>query len=63
MVAIDTLVHNFPARIGTLEEYHCSHNYGLVRHTPKGCLGVIEELVRGLTVGNTAPIIRPIPLG
>jgi len=46
MVAIDTLVHNFLARTGTLDEYKKFHKYGLACHTQKGCLGVIEEIAQ-----------------
>ncbi len=46
MVAIDTLVHNFLARTGTLDEYKRPHKYGIACHTHKGCVGVIEEIAR-----------------
>jgi hypothetical protein len=46
MVAIDTLVHNFLQRTGTLEEYKKPHKYGPACHTQKGCLGVIEAIAR-----------------
>jgi hypothetical protein len=46
MVAIDTLVHNFLARSGTLDEYKKPHKYGLACHTQKGCVGVIEEIAQ-----------------
>jgi hypothetical protein len=48
MVAIDTLVHNFLARTGTLDEYKRPHKYGLACHTQKGCVGVIEEIAQGI---------------
>jgi hypothetical protein len=46
MVAIDTLVHNFLARTGTLDEYQKPHKYGPACHTQKGCVGVIEEIAQ-----------------
>lgn len=36
MVAIDTLVHNFLSRTGTLDEYKKPHKYGPACHTQKG---------------------------
>jgi hypothetical protein len=46
MVAIDTLVHNFLQRTGTLDEYKKPHKYGVACHTQKGCLGAIEEIAQ-----------------
>ena len=46
MVAIDTLVHNFLQRTGTLEEYKRPHKYGPACHTQKGCRGVIEAIAK-----------------
>lgn len=46
MVANDTLVDNFLARTGTLDEYKRPHKYGLACHTQKGFVGVIEEIAQ-----------------
>jgi hypothetical protein len=48
MVAIDTLVHNFLAKTGTLDFYGQPHKYGPKCHTQAGCVGVINEIARDL---------------
>ena len=48
MVAIDTLVHNFMAKTGTLDSYGQPHKYGPKCHSQAGCVGVIEEIAKDL---------------
>ncbi len=48
MVAIDTLVHNFMAKTGTLDYYGKPHKYGPKCHSQDGCVGVIEEIAGDL---------------
>jgi hypothetical protein len=46
MVAVDTLIHEFLHRSGTLKAFGKEHNYGAACHKEHGCLGVIEEVAR-----------------
>jgi hypothetical protein len=44
MIAIDTLVHNFLHRTGTLDRLGAEHPYGAGSYAPKGCAEIIETL-------------------
>jgi hypothetical protein len=44
MIAVDTLVHNFLHRTGTLHRLHADHAYGLACYQPGGCADVIEAI-------------------
>jgi hypothetical protein len=47
MVAVDTLVHEFLHRTGTLKLYGLEHKYGeSVCHSQNGCVGVINNISR-----------------
>lgn len=44
MIAVDSLVHNFLHRTGTLATLGREHAYGATCHGPKGCAAVIWEI-------------------
>jgi hypothetical protein len=44
MIAIDTLVHNFLHRTGTLRALGADHPYGPRCYAPDGCAGIIEHI-------------------
>jgi hypothetical protein len=46
MVAVDTLVHEFLHRTGTLKLFGREHKYGEACHSPEGCVGVINDISR-----------------
>ena len=46
MIAVDTLVHNFLHRTGTLRRFDAEHPYGPACYGPNGCAEIIEGLAR-----------------
>lgn len=47
MAAVDSLVHEFLHRTGTLKLFGREHKYGeKVCHSPEGCVGVINDIAR-----------------
>jgi hypothetical protein len=44
MIAVDTLVHNFLHRTGTLSRLGADHPYGPACYAPGGCAEIIEQL-------------------
>ena len=44
MIAVDTLVHNFLVRTGTLRRFNASHAYGPACYRPGGCADIIEAV-------------------
>jgi hypothetical protein len=44
MIAIDTLVHNFLHRTGTLGDFGAEHPYGPRCYAPNGCAEIIERI-------------------
>ncbi|MFZ5675703.1 MAG: hypothetical protein ACOZAM_22320 [Pseudomonadota bacterium] len=46
MIAIDSLVHNFLHRTGTLTAFQAQHGYGSGCYGPNGCAEVVREISR-----------------
>ena len=46
LIAVDTLVHNYLHRTGTLRRLGCEHVYGPSCYAPDGCADVVAELAR-----------------
>ena len=44
MIAVDTLVHNFLHRTGTLRRFDAEHVYGPGCYAPGGCVEILERL-------------------
>lgn len=44
MIAVDTLVHNFPHRTGVLRSFEAEHGYGQACYGLGGCAEIIENL-------------------
>lgn len=44
MIAVDTLVHNFLHRTGTLRDLGAEHPYGTRCYSPDGCAAIIERI-------------------
>jgi hypothetical protein len=44
MIAVDSLVHNFLHRTGTLAAFDRNHAYGEICHGQKGCAEIIREI-------------------
>jgi hypothetical protein len=44
MIAVDTLVHNFLHRAGTLQRFKAEHSYGPACYQPSGCAEIIETV-------------------
>jgi hypothetical protein len=59
MIAVDSLVHNFLHRTGILDSYQLGHAYGPRCHTPKGCLGVIQDLASRIDCREFNPTLPP----
>jgi hypothetical protein len=55
MIAVDTLVHNFLHRTGTLRRFNAEHPYGLGCYGPNGCAEIIEGLARRIDTREFNP--------
>ena len=55
MIAVDTLVHNFLHRTGTLRRFDAEHPYGPACYGPNGCAEIIEGLARHIDVREFNP--------
>jgi hypothetical protein len=55
MIAVDTLVHNFLHRTGTLHRLHADHPYGPACYRPAGCADVIEAIAHEIDARQFNP--------
>ncbi|HLL13417.1 MAG TPA: hypothetical protein VK570_20305, partial [Rubrivivax sp.] len=55
MVAVDTLVHNWLHRTGTLRRLGAEHAYGPACYRPGGCASLIEEAARHIDARQFCP--------
>src|SRR5205814_85071 len=55
MIAVDTLVHNFLHRTGTLRELKAEHAYGSGCYAPGGCAAIIERIAGNLDARRLNP--------
>ena len=55
MIAVDTLVHNFLHRTGTLHRLHADHPYGPACYRPGGCADVIEAIAHEIDARQFNP--------
>ena len=56
MVAIDTLVHNFLHRTGTLKAYRASHQFGPGCYLPGRCADIITDIARQIDASEFDPV-------
>ena len=57
MIAVDTLVHNFLHRTGTLHRLDADHSYGPACYRPGGCADVIEAIAHEIDARQFNPRI------
>jgi len=55
MVAVDTLVHNWLHRTGSLRRLGAEHAYGPACYRPGGCASIIEEAARRIDARQFCP--------
>jgi len=55
MVAVDTLVHNWLHRTGSLRRLGAEHAYGPACYGPTGCASIIEETARRIDARQFCP--------
>lgn len=55
MIAIDTLVHNFLRRTGTLHRFDAKHAYGLACYRPGGCADIIQAVAEQIDARQFNP--------
>ena len=55
MVAVDTLVHNWLHRTGSLRRLGAEHAYGPACYGPSGCASIIEETARRIDARQFCP--------
>ncbi len=55
MIAVDTLVHNFLHRTGTLSRFGAEHAYGSACYGPGGCAELIRELASTIDASQFNP--------
>jgi hypothetical protein len=48
MIAVDTLVHNFLHRTGTLARLNAAHPYGPACYAPGGCADILERIAANI---------------
>ena len=55
MVVVDTLVHNWLHRTGSLRRLGAEHAYGPACYRPSGCASIIEETARRIDARQFCP--------
>ena len=55
MIAIDTLVHNFLHRTGTLRRFNADHAYGPACYQPTGCADIIQSIAEEIDATQFNP--------
>ena len=62
MIAIDTLVHNFLVRTGTLERFEANHSYGAACYQTGGCAHIIDAVAQRIDARQFNPgFPQPFP--
>jgi hypothetical protein len=55
MIAVDTLIHNYLHRTGTLRRFGAEHRYGPACYGPSGCAEILEGLARRIDAREFCP--------